>query len=164
MNRITEAFQKIVPETVMTEEETKLFINILMSKDENLMIDINKIDKETEFYKNFKPVINSFLSQVLLKRLEVNTSIKMSLGGLLMLLHHIENPGESVMYAYYLHIMLSPGTVFDVTHLANLFPLGFFSSEQLNTIWDVQKIQPSDEINSLMDNLLDFKKTWSIDN
>jgi len=159
-NRITNAFNEMQPSTPMTEDETEFFINIYVSDDDNFKIDINNIDKEGETFKNFKPVINSFLSQVLLKRLEVNTSIKMSLGGLLMLLHHINNLAESVMYAYYLHIMLPAGTLFNIKLLTEIFPLGFYSPEQLNGIWDVQKKIPSDGLSGIMDNLLDFEKTW----
>jgi hypothetical protein len=162
MNRITKAFKKIVPETPMTKDETKLFINIFMSNDSNFHIDINEIDKGCESYKYFEPVINSFLAQVFLSRLEACTSIKMSLGALLILLHHIDNIAESVMYAYYLHIMFPANTLVDLNKLTDIFPMGLFSSEQLDGIWDIQKIIPSDEITGFMDNLLDYKKTWLI--
>lgn len=164
--RLVKAFENNSPHTELTEEETKVLLSIILSKEESLNIDINQLDKKSEIYVHFKPLIDSFQAQVFLKRLEGLSTVKMSLGALIMLLQYMNSAGSCVMYAYYIHSKLAPNTLVDMdTFSIKLFPWGMFSREQLNSIWDAQKVKHDDGLEGCNcigahDNLLDYEETW----
>ena len=160
--RIDKAYKDNYPETEMSKEDTGLFIFLLRHTDQNLKVDINTISKDSEIYQHFKPIVESFVAQVFLKRLEHFTTLKISLGALIMLLLTMESPGAAVMTIYYLHRKLKPNTLIDINMFKEAFPDGSFSQEQLNKIWEAQKVRKEDfERTSLMpDNLLDYLETW----
>ena len=123
------------------------------------------MDKETEVYKHFKPLIDSFPIQVFLKRLEHMTTLKITLGALIALAEHIsKSAGTAVMYVYYMHHKLPANTVVDITVISmNLFPFGFFSEEQLHEIWECQKLAPDKRKGTCIgaqDNLIDYLEVW----
>jgi hypothetical protein len=101
--KIINAFEKHSPRTPMSEEETKLFLMFLLSKDETISEDIDNVNKESETYKQLKPIITCFQAKVFLGRLKSLTSLRISLGALIILLYHFPNPAHCVMYAFYLH-------------------------------------------------------------
>jgi hypothetical protein len=163
--RIIDAFSKHSPITPMSLEESKTFLDILLSKDENINCDVNKIDKESEIYKILEPLINSFQAQVFLKRLKLFTSLHITTGALVILMYHFPNPAVCVMYAFYLHNNLPADTLIDVKKFAEIFPWGFFSVDQLNTIWNELKVRKTDKLDECHcygapDKLLDYIEPW----
>jgi len=160
-NELIDVFNQHSPTTPMTEEETKIMFQILMSSEPEFNVDINKINKNSEIYKHFKPLIMAFQSQVLLKRLELLTSLKMTLGALIILLHHMQTAGNAVMLAFYMQYKLPKNTLVTLDILSkNLFPWGFFSDEQLHEIWTAQKVSGSDRKKSESDNGIDKVEWW----
>ena len=164
MDRIDKVFENNPPNTPMTKEDMKIFIRFLLDKDDNMSMDINQLDKSSEIYKHFEPLINSFIAQIFLRRIECMTTLRMSLGALIVLLMYMDSPGNAVMYAYYLHGKLAPNTLVDLDVFSiKAFPWGVFSKEQLNTIWNAQKRKKDDDVSKCVgagDNLLDYIETW----
>ena len=163
--KLIDAFESREPRTPMTEDETHFFMNILLSGESELNADVNELDKESETYKHFKPLIESFVAKVFLKRLELLTTLKMSVGALIILMMHMESPGACVMYAFYLHHKLPPNTLVTVGTFAEAFPWGFFSNKQLIEIWDIQKVGNDDmpeewHCHGGRDNAIDYTETW----
>jgi hypothetical protein len=165
--RLIEAFKKNRPSEPMTEEETTFFFNIFMSKEPEFSNDINELDKESELYKHFKPLINGFQMQIFLKRLEHLTTLRITFGAFLLIALHLESAGSAVMHAFYLHHKLPLNTLVTTTHISmELFPWRFFSEEQLSRIWDAQKVRPDDGLDGCHcygapDNLLDYVEIWN---
>jgi hypothetical protein len=97
---LIEIFNQHSPITQMSEDENMTFMNIALSKDQVFDVDLDEVDKDDPIYKQFKSLLDSFVPQVFLKRLEVMTSLKMTLGALIILLFHMESPGaaESKFY------------------------------------------------------------------
>ena len=162
--RIDKAFKENIPETEMSKEDFIILATILQSKQPEMNMDVNKLSKNSETYKHFKDLIESFSVQVFLKRLESLTKLKISLGALIMLFLTIEGPGEAVMVVYYLYRKLQPNTLIDMdVYCKQAFPWGMFSKEQFETIWDLQKKQKDDDVKhgiGAPDNLLDYLETW----
>lgn len=160
-------FDENSPNTEMTEVETRIFMQIIMSNENDLKIDINDVNKESETYIKLKELLEAFQIQVFLKRLELLTTLKMTLGGLMILSQYFENVAQVVMYTYYLKYKLPENTLVSADVIASeLFPIGFFSTEQLNVIWDGQKVKKDKhDVTKLTligapDNLIDYKEVW----
>lgn len=166
--RLISAFELNRPHTPMAEEETRLALILMTSKDININTDINEVDKSSDIYQHFEPLINAFQMQIFLKRLEQLTTLRITLGAFLMIAQHLYSAGSAVMHAYYLHIKLPANTLVGITEVSmELFPYGFFSDEQLSTIWDAQKVRHDDELDRCTccgapDNLLDYIETWKL--
>jgi len=162
--KLIDIFDKHSPNTPMDEEETMVMLKILISEDPNLSCDINEIDKGSEVYKHMKPIIESFQARVFLGRIKALTSLKISLGALIILIHHMESAGKAVMLAFYLHYKLPINTLVTVNTFAELFPWGFFSEEQLNEVWDAQKVSEDDSEGftriGAPDNMIDYLEIW----
>lgn len=161
MNRekLIDIFNQHSPNTPMSEDETMAYMNMLLSKDQIFDVDINLADKEDPSYKHFKPLIDEFVPQVFLKRLEIMTSLKMSLGALIILSMHMPSPGAAIMHTFYLHYKLPDYTLVTLDVISNqLFPFGMFSDKQLKTIWDAQKVS-SKECGGT-DNMIDYPEIW----
>jgi hypothetical protein len=92
--------------------------------------------------------------------------MKISLGAFLMIAIHLESAGIAVMYAYYISQKLPKNSFIDIDEASTkLFPWGFFSEEQLNAMWDAQKVRPDDGLDECTcygahDNLLDYVEFW----
>lgn len=156
---LVDIFQKYSPSTQMDIEETMAYMNMLMSKNPIFDTDINDVDKTDSIYQHFKPLIDSFIVQVFLKRIEVMTTLKISLGGLIILSLHLTSPGTAVMYAYYLYYKLPENTLVTLNIISEkLFPWGFFSDKQLNDIWDAQKVSAKEFGGT--DNMIDYEIVW----
>ena len=139
-DKVIEAFKTNQPDTELTMEDAKLLISMLMSKDENLDKCVNDLDKSSEIYIHFQPLIDSFVSQVFLKQVEVCTNLKISLGALIVLLLYMENPRNAVIYTYYLDYKLEPNTLVTLKVFGEkAFPWGMFSPVQLDNIWDAMQ-------------------------
>jgi len=166
MNRkkLVEIFDRHTPRTEMTEEEMMLMMSVMMGKDKSLSVDIDELDKDSEIYKHFKPLIESFQGQVFLKRLKVFTSLKMSLGAFAILLQHMPSLGACVMYAYYLDSKLPENTLVTVETFGDIFPWGFFSEAQLKDIWAAQKVDSEmakkHQCVGAPDNMIDYVEVW----
>lgn len=167
--RVIDAFKENKPCTPMTEDETRFMFNILLSKDPEFSKEIGELDKESELYKHFEPLIKGFQMQIFLKRLEHLTSLRITFGAFLIIATHLENAGSAVMHAFYLHDKLPANTLVNTVEVAtNLFPWGFFSEEQLEKIWDAQKVKVDDGLDECIcygahDNLLDYVEFWKKD-
>lgn len=166
-SRLEEIFNANVPRTEMSSEETKVFLDIAMSDNMFFSMNVNEVDKESEIGKHFKPLIDAFQIQVFLKRLKHLTTLRITLGALVVMAEHIgASAGVAVMYAYYVHHKLKPNTLITLEVIANeLFPWGFFSEEQLLLMWDEQKVLPKDGLDEYTccgapDNLIDYVECW----
>ncbi len=163
--RVTEVFENNEPNTPMSKEESMIFLNLLMTKEKDFLIDINEINKESKTYKHFKGLIESFLAQVFLKRLSTLTKLRITLGGLIVLIQYMNNPAIAVTYAYYLNSKLPEGTLVTLEEIGNVFPWGFFSKEQIEKMWDELKVKSTDALDECVcygaaDNLLDYVEFW----
>jgi len=161
---LIDIFDQHNPNTQMSEEETMVMFKILMSDDPNLFCDLDEIDKESKVYEHMKPLVESFEARVFLGRIKALTSLKISLGALIILMHHMESAGKAVMHAFYLYHKFPENTLVTTGKIAEIFPWGFFSDEQLNTIWDAQKVERDNYKNyaciGAPDNLIDYIETW----
>lgn len=158
--RLIDAFNANPPRDPMSEDETMVLMSILMSRNPDYDIAIDKLDKESEIYKQYKPILDIWIVQVFLKRLEVLSTVRMSLGALLALTYRLNNAGSAVMYAFYIHNAFPENTVVDVNLFSSqLFPWGYFSEAQLKSIWDSQKVRSSDN-DGVSDNIIDNSKVW----
>ena len=162
--RIDKAFKENIPETEMSKDDFLILATILQSKQPEMNMDVTKLNKNSEIYKHFKELIESFSVQVFLKRLECHTKLKISLGALIMLFLTIEGPGNAVMVVYYLYRKLQPNTLINMdVYCKEAFPWGMFNEEQFKTIWLAQKKQEGDDVKhgiGAPDNLLDYLETW----
>lgn len=162
-NRLSEIFDQYTPNTPMSEDESKIMISILLSDKSIFNKDVDDFDKNSEEYKQ---IISIFQAQIFLGRLKALTTLKISFGCLILILEHIDTPGKAVMYSYYMFKKLSEYTFIDINvFTSRLFPWGYFSDEQLNEIWNKQKIK-EDDVKELTcigahDNLIDYKEIWT---
>ena len=162
--KLIDIFNQHSPNTEMSEDETITMFKIMLSKDPNLSCDLDEIDMESDVYKHMKPLIKAFQAQVFLGRLKHMTSLKISLSALIILMHHMESAGSAVMYAFYLSYKLPENTLITVDKFVEVFPWGFFSNEQLNKIWDAQKVSTDDRKGfsciGAPDNKIDYPEIW----
>lgn len=157
--KLIDIFNQHSPITEMSEDETMAFMNMLLSKDPIFDVDLNEADKDNPTYKHFIPLIREFVPQVFLLRLKAMTSLKMTLGALIILCMHMPSPGAAVMHTFYLHYKLKDYTLITLKVLSEqLFPWGMFSEQQLNDIWDAQKVS-SKEFGGT-DNMIDYPEVW----
>lgn len=156
---LIDIFNQHSPITPMSEDETMAYMGMLMSNDPVFDVDLKEVDTENPNYQHFKPLIDEFVIQVFLKRLENMTSLKISLGALIILAMHMPSPGAAVMLTFYLHYKLPENTLVTLNVIAEkLFSFGMFSDEQLNSIWDAQKVS-SEEFGGT-DNMIDYEIVW----
>ena len=162
--KLIEIFEKHEPNTPMDEEENMTFFNLMITKDQNVSCDLEEIDKKSEIYKYMKPLIESFQAQVFLGRIKALTSLKISLGALIMFMHHMESAGKAVMLAFYLYYKLPAEKLVTAETIVDLFSMGFFSEKQLNEIWNAQKLNKDDGKGftciGAPDNMIDYLETW----
>jgi hypothetical protein len=162
--KLIKIFEKHVPDTPMSEDETMCMMNLLLSKDQNFSCDLEEIDKESEIYKYFKLLIEAFQAQLFLSRLKNLTTLKISLGALIILMQHMESPASVVMYVFYLFYIVSENTLITIDKIGEIFPFGFFSTKQFNEIWNAQKVKIKDCKNynciGAPDNSIDYLETW----
>lgn len=162
--KLADIFEKHSPMTPMSVEETGIMFNIMVSTDPNLTCDIEEIDKESDVYKHMKPIIDTFPAQVFLSRIKHFTSFKISLSALIVLIQHMETPGAAVMMTFYLYHKLPENTLVTVETVGKVFPMGFFSNQQLKEIWDAQKVN-NEECKEYTcigapDNSIDYLESW----
>ena len=163
-NKLIGIFNKHNPQTAMSEDETLFMMNAMLSDNPNYSCNIYDMDKESELFTHFIPLLESFTAQVFLARIKTLTTLKMSLGALVILMHHMESPGSAVMYCYHLHNKLPENSVVTAEKLAEVFPWGFFSEQQLKEIWAAQKVSPEQRKGytcvGAPDNMIDYLEMW----
>jgi len=162
--KLISIFEKHAPKTVVSEDETMIMFQLLTTKDKSFSESLDDIDKESEVYQHFLPLLDSFIGKVFLSRINAMTSLKMSLGALAILMQYMETPGSAVMYTFYLYHKLPENTVVTVQTIDEVFPWGFFSKEQLKEIWDAQKVNPHSDKGftcvGAPDNMIDYLESW----
>jgi len=162
--KLVDIFEKHTPKTEMSEDETLAMVNLLMSKDPNISCSLEEIDKESEIYKHMKPLVDAFQAQVFLSRLKHFTSLKISLGALVLLMHHMESAGAAVMMTFYLYNKVPENTIITIETISEIFPWGFFSDQQLKDIWGAQKVDydTCKEYTCIgaPDNMIDYLESW----
>lgn len=165
IDRISNFVNEISPNTELNADNTKIFMQILLSNNKALKLTWDEI-KDDENFNDLKPVINSFLVAIFLGRLNKMTTLKISVECIIFMSLILETPGQSVMYAYYLMKKLPENTFIDSDVLfRDIFPWGFISTEDLNKFWDIQKVKADDDVSKLTcvgahDNLLDYVEVW----
>ena len=75
--KLVNIFEKHSPMSPMTMEESKIMVNIMMSKEDVFSIDINEIDKGSNIYKHFEPLITAFQTKVFINRIKNFTTFKL---------------------------------------------------------------------------------------
>lgn len=165
---LSKIFDGYTPNTEMSNEETEIAMMIMLSDNQDFKTVVGELDKSTELYRHFHPLLESFFIKIFLGRLEKLTSLKITLGALIMLAQHYDSAGKAVLMAYYLHCKLPENTLVTVEKVTmDLFPYGFFSDEQLNEIWGKQKVEIGEEkkykeltLVGAYDNKIDYLEAW----
>jgi hypothetical protein len=130
-----EALKRHEPSSAMTGKEAQILMNLLLSKDINLSVALCDIDKESKTYKHFEPLINSQRALLFLNRLSKLKIHRITLSALIILLLYIDDTNSANVYSLYIHSKLPEYTVIDLSVISEkLFPMGFFSQEQLINI------------------------------
>jgi hypothetical protein len=88
--RLIKAFVDNQPRTEMTKDEMKALMSFLLSNEPEFKKEISKLDKTSEVYKHFKPIIESFQIKVFLNRLENLTTHSITLDALIILSQYME--------------------------------------------------------------------------
>lgn len=165
--RLENIFDSVCPVTELSQEESRIFMHVLLTADKNLMLPVDEVDKNSDTYKELKPLLDAFQVKVFLMRLKKLTNLKITLGALILLAQHFNSASDAVMYAYYLHYKLPANTLVTTNIIAkNLFSFGFFSELQLAELWNKQKVILTDGLDECecigaYDNLLDYLECWT---
>ena len=64
--RLIDAFELNRPQTPMTKDEIFAAMNLILSKDPKIHSDVNKMNKSSELYKYFEPLLKGFQMQIFL--------------------------------------------------------------------------------------------------
>jgi len=164
--RLQQIFDNEHPRTHMSETQTMIMVKIMLANDHNLTIPIDEIDKNSETYQQFKPLFGSSLIKVFLIRLTKMANLKITLGALMILAQYFGTFGSVVICSYYLFHKLPKNTIITSDIIAtDLFPWGFFSTEQINKIWQAQKVVTDENLDEchcigVHDNFLDYVECW----
>ena len=113
----------------MTEDESMVFLNAMMSDAMNVVFD-----------EAFAEELG-FSGKVLERRLTVCSTAKITRGlALLLVVMSKGNPGNLVMWAYTMHcIAKGKDQILTISDFAEFFPIGVPSEEGLSATWDAQK-------------------------
>jgi len=137
-----DSFKKAKKEP-MNIKLSKIFINVNLME-MNKALDMND--------SNIELLTKDFMYQIIDKRsefigLNLNPYVKIFLTFL------SRSPGTAVMYLYYLKSQHIDESIIDMTKLTMLFPMGFPTADELDKLWDEQKV----DSNNLLD-MLNLKK------
>lgn len=105
----------------MNEQLSMVFMNMMLQDDD----------------KNFKApeLEGQFLYQVISKRAE-HMGIEISVPATIFLMFLTQSPGSAVMY---LSALRSQKKLVNMNVIADMFPMGFVSAKDMETMWDAQK-------------------------
>ena len=157
LKKFNELVDKTNPDQPLEKDAMGILLSVLMEKTDKFK---EIVSKEHEILK-LAPQLKVFVMRV-----EALTSLKLTLGALLMIALHIETFGDAVMYAYFLHRKCKPDETLTADNLSlNIFPWGMLSKKQRREMWDAQKINSDKMKGEKMiaygfDNLLDYEITW----
>lgn len=154
-------FDNLKPNKLLDEDQMTGLTGMVLSK-RPLFSEVATSDNP-----EFKPE-EFIMLKILLKRLEVKSTVKITFGVAILLASEMMNPGQAVTYAYYIHRKMKPNSVVDLmTFSTQLFPYGFISDEQHKEIYEAQvlNIKEKEEAAPLgchmaHDKLLDYNGTW----
>lgn len=138
----------------MSEEDTELLIMLLMKEKIN--------PTNTPIAEKDKP----FLYQVIEKRIDACFTFEITDARLILFLCAIaKSPGTAIMYLAYLQYWCKKNDVkeIDLEKFAEIFPNGFPCEEDLQKIWDEQKVSrrtPEGVRIPGSDNLLDYQTAY----
>ena len=132
----------------MNEEETKIFLSLIMSEKSS---DSDTIDPQAVPFSNY---------QVLVQSLESRFTLKITQEAAIMVSVMSRVFGDVIMYLSYLQYHYSKDkNKITCARLSDIFPMGFPSKTSLERMWDLQKVERVK--NSDSDNLLDYKKCFN---
>lgn len=125
----------------MTENESKLFIRCCFN------------EKQIENDPSLNKVLNEFVFQLIIKRLNYIHSYKLTKAVILFLGYIVKSPGEAVMYLNYLQYQSHKRElgIINMHNLAIIFPMGFFTPETLTKAWNDQKVEGLRGTDNLLD-------------
>lgn len=151
---------ELKPDLPLTEEGSRIVMGLLLSDHSKL--------KEIAFSND-----SDFQSmqglQIMIRRLETLSTVKLTVGAAVFISLAISNPGQAVLYAYYIHRKCDPDQIIGIDYVAEkLFPWGMISDKQHEELWDAQKLWTEEEQKEakklqqygVHDNLLDYVGTW----
>ena len=125
------------PDLPLTEEESEMVMGLLLSDHSKLKEIVSSDDPE---FKTMQGL------QIMVKRLEMLSTVKLTVGAALFASFRIINPGQAVLYAYYIHRKCDPNKIIDIDYIIEeLFPLGIISDKQHKELWDAQKLSKPEE-------------------
>lgn len=107
-------------------------------------------DTVTSFFEG--SLDDDFLSQILIKRGSIFGFRFETFDAVILLRYCIDSPGEAMLYLWYLQYLCKKHDIWEISGkilATKFFPNGFFSHEDMETIWKAQKID------ALPDNLVD---------
>lgn len=165
-NKLETFVKSLQPDEQLSKEMSRFLISLMLDGEE-LSKSLNEIDKTSQSYELFSPVLNSHLVKIFVNRVELLTTLKLDVASILFISAYLRNPAHSVMYAYFLSMKFAPNTNIDLKTLcANAFPWGMLSETQLRNLWDIQKIGDIEYVKNMRcigapDNLLDYYETWN---
>ena len=156
LKKFNEIVDNINPDQPLDKEAMGIIMSIMM----------DKTDKSNEIITSEHVILKEAAQlKVFILRLEILTSLKLTLGALIMIGLYIETFGDAVMYAYYLHRKCTD-EILTVENLSmNIFRWGMLTKPQLREMWDAQKTTNEEtkgvqQIGYGYDNLLDYALTW----
>jgi hypothetical protein len=131
----------------MNEEETKIFLSLIMSENCSKS---DTIDPQAVPFSNY---------QVLVQSLETRFSLEITQEAAIMVSVMSRVFGDVIMYLSYLqyHYSLDKKKI-TCAKLSDIFPMGFPSKTSLERMWDLQKVARVKDSDS--DNLLDYKECF----
>lgn len=126
----------------MSEDSAKALLLFLMDDDSRNKMDQN-IDKVWQ-------------AQAIIKRLEAQFNKKIDSRVAFLIAAHAGSIGSCILYAYYIQYLCKLNGIdeFTLDHFGDYFPNGMFSDEQMQEVWDAQKVERSGNLGS--DNLVDY--------
>lgn len=147
----------------MTEEQTKLFLGLMMAEraPENAHLNSMTVDELLAFAKD-EGTMDVFVFAVLAQRLKAAKMdrVRYSYFTVLFLASLCTNPGTAVLWAWSLYratVRADPDTAITINRLASYFPMGFPVEDAVHEAWDAQKGGPGSGI----DNRLDTEEAWA---
>ena len=140
-NHLIEVFKNLNPCTPMDEVETLFLFNMMLNNTDNLNQEIDEIDKSCSEYIHFQLILESQLLCSFSKILSESAEIKFTCDVLLLLAFHINSIKDMEVYASYISSKLPYKTLVNLDiYCEKLFPWGFFSEDQINSLSQVLKV------------------------
>lgn len=168
MNKLEfqEMLNKIEPNRLIDQNELDFIMVLMLNDKKGIDYDINNVTDDLEIYKSLQVLLRNMVPRIFKLRLEQHTTLSIATNAFWSLCGFMDTPGHAVMYAYYLKHKLPENTFIDMNVLyQQVFPYTFFSDDQLNDIWDAQKVDQEEDMSDYTcigapDNKLDYLEFW----